>query len=426
MTSLELRDKRAGVIAQARKVMEVGNDRETGPTSEDQAEFDRHMDEANKIKARYESMEKLETAERELDSPIQRTGLPLPTDFTPEGSAGNARESRRPEVRRRNYLESAQYREVFDQWFTNGEFTRSAIPVEFRDTILGTDTKGGYLSLPIQLANEVVKQCYDLCFVRQNARVITLGEAKALGIPQLGTRMADANWTTEVQAVTEDTTQAFTRRDLTPTLLSKLCKISIRMLYGANDVESFVTEELGYKFGITEEKAYLTGTGSAQPLGIFVASANGIPAARDVSTGNTTTAVVVANLYEMKYSLKAPYRNSPTCRWMWSRTAINSIMQFKDSQNRYLWEPSLQAGQPDRLLNIMVSESEYVPNTFTTGLYVGAIGDLRYYWIAQTDSFQIQRLVERYADTNEVGFIGRWYLDGSPVLGEAFARSKLA
>jgi HK97 family phage major capsid protein len=418
MTSVELREKRAGLVAQARKVMEVANEREGGPTAEDQVEFDRLMADCDKIKTRYESMERVESAERSLDLPEERSGSPLPTDAERADRNGTPRNVR-------EYLSTPNYRSTFADWFKGGE-VRNRIPAEFRDTIIGTDTKGGYLALPIQLADDVIRQCKDLCFVRELGRIITMGEAKALGVPQLGTRMADANWTTEVQAVTEDTTQAFTRRDLTPSLLSKLCKISIRMLYGSSNAEAFVMDELGYKFGITEEKGYLTGTGSGQPLGIFVASANGIPAARDVSTGNTTTAIVAQNVYEMKYSLKAPYRNSPTCRWLWSRTAINSIMQFKDSQNRYLWEPSLQAGQPDRLLNIQVAESEYVPNTFTTGLYVGALGDLRYYWIAQTDVFMIQRLTERYADTNEVGFIGRWYLDGSPVLGEAFSRSKLA
>lgn len=70
--------------------------------------------------------------------------------------------------------------------------------------------------------------------------------------------------------------------------------------------------------------------------------------------------------------------------------------------------------------------SEFAPNTFTTGLYVGLIGDLKKYWIAEVPNILIQRLNERYADTNEVGFLGRMFLDSSPVLEEAFARLKLA
>ena len=34
----------------------------------------------------------------------------------------------------------------------------------------------------------------------------------------------------------------------------------------------------------------------------------------------------------------------------------------------------------------------------------------------------MQRLNELYAGTNEVGFIGREYCDGMPVMGEAFVK----
>jgi hypothetical protein len=46
--------------------------------------------------------------------------------------------------------------------------------------------------------------------------------------------------------------------------------------------------------------------------------------------------------------------------------------------------------------------------------------------IADALSMQIQRLNELYAETNQVGFIGRWETDGAPVLEEAFVRVKLA
>jgi len=238
--------------------------------------------------------------------------------------------------------------------------------------------------------------------------------------------MADANWTGEVAAVTEDTTMAFGRRDLTPFLLTKLAKVSIRALYGAQNVERIILDELGYKNAITEEKGFLTGSGTNQPLGIFTASDNGVPASRDISTGNQATAIGPDNLLAMKYALKAGYRNDPTCRWVWSRAAVEKIMGFKDGENRYMWQPSLVEGQPDRLLNIPIAESEYAPATFTTGLYVGALGAFRYYWIAEVGDVQLQRLVELYAGTSEIGFITRRFVDGAPVLGEAFVRSKLA
>jgi HK97 family phage major capsid protein len=57
-------------------------------------------------------------------------------------------------------------------------------------------------------------------------------------------------------------------------------------------------------------------------------------------------------------------------------------------------------------------------------LYVGMLGDFSYYWIADADTFAVQRLMELYALTNQVGLIGRLETDGMPVLEEAFARLK--
>jgi Phage capsid family len=62
----------------------------------------------------------------------------------------------------------------------------------------------------------------------------------------------------------------------------------------------------------------------------------------------------------------------------------------------------------------------------STGEYVGLLGDFSHYWIADALSMQIQRLNELYAETNQVGFIGRLETDGAPVLEEAFVRVKLA
>lgn len=418
-TAVQLREERAGLIAKARKLMEDAKKREGGPTAEDRAEFQRHMDAADKAKQDYEDLERLEAAERSLDTAESRVSNPIVA--TRGADKGKAQPRTLAE-----YKASPEYRSVFADFLVTGRVAYERVPQEFRDTILGTDAKGGYLSTPVQLASEFVKQVDDLVFIRGLAKVLKLTDAKALGVPQLGTRMADANWTTEVASVTEDTTMAFARRDLSPNLVSKLAKVSDRALYGATNIEQIVMDELVYKNAITEEKAFLTGDGSGKPLGIFTASASGVPTARDVSAGNSSTAIGADNIVAMKYALKAGYRSDPSTRWIWSRAAIQAIMTLTDSEDRYLWQPSIVAGQPDRLLNIPVAESEYVPATFTTGLYVGALGAFRYYWIAEVADLRIQRLVEKYADTNEIGFISRRYVDGSPVLGEAFVRSKLA
>ncbi len=66
-----------------------------------------------------------------------------------------------------------------------------------------------------------------------------------------------------------------------------------------------------------------------------------------------------------------------------------------------------------------------MPNTFTTGTYVGILGDFSYYWIADDIQLQMQRLAELYAETNQIGIIARAATDAMPVLEEAFVRVQL-
>jgi HK97 family phage major capsid protein len=109
------------------------------------------------------------------------------------------------------------------------------------------------------------------------------------------------------------------------------------------------------------------------------------------------------------------------------RDAVLIASKLKNAvDGTYLWSDALKVGEPDTLLGAAVYESEYAPNTFTTGLYVMIYGDLSFYWWADSLQMEVQRLEEKYAETHQIGFIGRLESDGAPVMAEAFARLKLA
>jgi HK97 family phage major capsid protein len=421
-TAVELREERATLISEARKTWTEAENREGGATEADKKAFDKAMDAADKIKDRYERMERLETAEADLEAPGERRSAPLAGTAGAGGDGANA-------------IPDARVRAAYRQWLRSGligqdlrpdQARMASLPPEVRDTVISTDAKGGYLIAPVQVTADLVKQIDDMVYIRKIATVRRFTEAKKLGIRKMVTRMADADWTTEVAAVTEDTTMALDRRDLEPQLLTKLAKVSIRTLLLSQDAEQIIRDELAYKFGITEEKAFLTGNGTGKPLGVFTASANGISTARDVAAASTT-AVVGDDLINVKYSLKQAYHNDPSLRWALHRDLVKMVRKLKASgTGEYIWQPGLASGDPDRILDVPYLMSEYAPNTFTTGLYVAVLGAFRWYYIAEVIDLIIQRLTELYAATNEVGFIGRRFVDGAPILEEAFARLKLA
>jgi HK97 family phage major capsid protein len=429
MTSIELREKRATVIKEARDKWTAAEAREGGPTAEDKQAFDQAMDAADALLEQAKRMERIETAESDLDLPTPRTSEPLHTE---------TRDRQTGELATRDaaHKKLAAYR----HWLRTGEIraelrTEQSRAAEYRDTVISTPAKGGFLITPVQISDDITRIIMDTVFIRKlceaAGQVVTVTDAQKLGVRKMVTDMSDANWTTEVAPVTEDTTMAFDRRDLEPQLCSKLAKASIRTLLLSNDAESIINQELGYKFGVTEEKAFLTGNGTGQPLGVFTASASGISTARDV-TAATTTSFTADNLIDMKYSLKQGYQQDAATAWVLSRTAVKLARKLKVASTtggndlEYIWQPGITGGAPDRILDIPYYMSEYAPATFTTGLYVAVLGCFRFYKIAQVQEMMIQRLVELYSGTNEIGFIARRWVDGAPILEEAFSRLKLA
>lgn len=424
-TSVELREERATLINEARKKWDIAEARDGGPTQADQEEFDRALDASERMLQSAKRLERLETAEGDLDEPSSRSSRHLDEgrsrDEPPAGGGDRERQAFR------HYLRSGEIRPEL-----RADPRRIA---ELRDTVVSTDSKGGYLITPVQISEDIVSVIRDTVFIRQLCEaagsVTTVTDAKKLGIRKRTAHVSDADWTTEVQAVTEDTTGAFDRRDLEPQLMTKLAKISIRTLMLSKEAEKDVNNDLGYKFGVTEEKAFLTGDGVGKPLGAFTASANGVSTARDV-VASSATAFNGDDLINVKYSLKAGYQRDKSTAWVMSREFVKRARKLKVASStggndlEYVWQPGLTEGAPDRILDIPFYMSEYAPNTFTTGLYVAVLGCFRFYRIAQLMDVMIQRLVERYADTNEVGFIGRRWVDGAPILEEAFARLKLA
>lgn len=294
---------------------------------------------------------------------------------------------------------------------------------EFRALQADSDTAGGY-SVPQQFSTELIKALDSQIFIRNLATKYQVTVGDSLGLLSLDSDPEDGDWSGEITEFDEDTQMAMGKREMNPTLLKKLIKVSEKLVRkSALNIDMLVRDRFTYKFGITQEKAYLTGTGANQPLGIFTASANGIPTSQDVSTDNEATKVTVDGLKNAKFGIRAPYRSR--AQWVFHSDGIKMVSKLKDAEGRYLWQDAIREGEPDMLLGRPVNESEYAPNTFTSGLYVGAFGDFSFYGVADSLALRIKVLLEKYAGTGQIGYIADYEGDGMPLLGEAFARVKL-
>ena len=280
---------------------------------------------------------------------------------------------------------------------------------------------------------EVITILDDLLWMRKIAQVLPpIQSAETLGVPTLDANPSDPDWTSELDIGSADTAMTFGKRALKPWPLAKYIKVSKTLLRASGiPVDGLVRDRLAYKFALASERAYLTGTGANQPLGVFTQDSNGISTARDYSTGNAATAVAYNGLVGCKFNLKAQYRRR-NCAWVFHRTLLRDIALLKDGQGRPLWGipggyfMPLSVGEPETLLGVPVYESEWAPSTMTASKVVGIIGDFSYYMIADRLTMQLQVLTELYAATNQNAYIGRIETDGMPVHELAFSRLTLA
>jgi HK97 family phage major capsid protein len=399
----ELQEKRNRSITEARLLLDKADEEKRSITAEERAQSDALLKEAGELRSDIDRIIKLEEEERAQAA-----------EFIAAVSGGAAPT---PDAEAR----SKAFRRLLTLDVANGEQLTAE---EYRTLTAGQDTSAGFLTTPQEFVQSLIAKVKDQVFIRGLATSYATSNANGLGFPTLDTDADDASWSTEIKTMTEDTALKFGKRELKPHPLKKLIKASDKLLRadGINP-ESIIIDRAAYKFGITEEKAFLTGTGDKQPLGLFVASAQGINTDRDVSSGNATNFTADA-LKLVKYSLKAQYMMK--AQWLFHRDGVAKIALLKDGEGRYIFEMTDTAGALDTLMGRPLVMSEYVPNTFTTGLYVGMFGDFSWYWIADSLALRIKRLNELYALTSEVGFIFDKETDGMPVLSEAFARIKTA
>lgn len=418
MNLAEQRAERAKHVARMREINDAA-EKEARSFNAAEAEEYRKLEEAveasetkiNEARAREERAAKL----AQLEDALKQTDPPA-TKPTPTSDARNADE---PTAKQK-----AEARAIVND-FLAGRISVDAAVQRAVPLQVGLFNKGGALQPPQEFVTELLKNVDNMTFVRSGARVFPLPKAVSLGVPKLDTDFTDADWTVELLTGNEDDL-TFGKRELFPHPLAKRVKVSNTLVrQSAIPIDALVRDRLAYIFAVTLEKGYLTGSGFNQPLGIFTASANGVPTTQDVSTDNTATSITFDGLINAKHFMKAQYW--PAARWVFHRDAVKQIRKLKDGEGQYLWQPAVGAGAglPDRILDLPYDTSEYAPNTFTSGLYVGALAVWRNYWIADALDLSVQVVDQLYAESNQIGYIGRFESDGMPVLAESFVRVKL-
>lgn len=378
----ELQDKRARIWKQAKDFLDAKQKESDVLSAEDNATYEKIEQDVVNLGKEIDRRHKQEEIEATLNQPTSQAITNTPADGT---------------------LSNKQTGYTKDFW----QMMRGRGVVNTLKE--GADPDGGFL-VPDEFENQLIQKLQEANVLWTISHVIQTnsGEHKIPVVASEGT----AAWLDEEAAYTESNTR-FSQVSMAAHKLGTLIKVSEELLNdSAFDLMAYLSDEFGRRLGNAEEQAFLTGTGTNQPTGILT-DTNGTSAG---STAAKTDTLTFDDLIDLFYSLKAPYRQNAV--FLMSDDTIKTIRKLKDKNDQYVWQPSVQAGQPDRILNCPVYTSPYMPN-LAAGNKPILFGDFNYYWIADRQGRTFKRLNKLYAVTGQVGFLGSQRVDAKVILPAA-------
>ena len=385
MNIVEMREKRTKLWATMEGFLDTHRNDMGVLSTEDDAVYANMEKEFEALSNEIRRQERRDAHEAELSKPINRPITEKPAAAPKADGVGRA---------------SNAYKEDF------GLHLRGKALVH---NVLSTtpDEDGGFL-VPLEFERDIVKALDEENIIRRLAKVVTTYHERKIPVA-LGHSVAQ--WTTENSAYTESN-PTFGQKQIDAYKLTDLCRVSVDLLKDSTfDIEAYLRQEFARAFGIAEEEAFCVGNGTTQPTGIFTENGGTVGV-----TAASATAITVDEIISLVHALKAPYRKN--AKFLMNDATVALLRKLKDQNGQYLWQPSVQAGVPDRLLGYEIYTSPYVPVAQAGDLAI-AFGDLKNYWIGDRAGRTVQRLNELYATNGQIGYVATERVDGKVILPEA-------
>lgn len=387
MSINELRTKRASLWEETKKFLAEHTDKDGKMAAADAEAYEKMESDIAEMGKTIDRLEKQAEMDKKLAMPTSKPLVGAPGKPEKKGTA------------------SDEYRKAM--------FT--AIRTKFRDVsnVLqeGIDEAGGYL-VPDEYDRRLIDVLDEENVLRGLATTIrTSGERK---INIAATKPA-ALWVEEGGALTfGDAT--FDQKLLDAHKLHVAIKITEELLAdNAFQLEDYIIAQFGKAIANAEEDAFLNGDGEGKPTGLFA----------DAQVGVTigTVEIEADDVIDLIYKLKRPYRKKAS--FITNDSTLAVLRKLKDENGNYLWQPSLQNGEPDRILGYAIRTSQFAPK-LAAGKAALAFGDFSYYNIGDRGQRTLQVLKELFAGNGMVGYVMKERVDGLLVLPEAVQVLKVA
>lgn len=281
-----------------------------------------------------------------------------------------------------------EHRDAFKSWVRNSK--NHAFEAELRAKEAALETRGvdtvtggaGGFAVPEIISREITRLGVDVSPIRQIARVVNAGSPDYKELVDVNG--STFGWVGETDPRTATNTSSLA--EITPTFgmayaYPTATEESLSDMFF--NVENWIITSAGETIAKGEGAAFISGDGTKKPTGFLAGPAPVATADETRAFGtlqyrasNSATAMPTSPdaLIDMVQSLRARYRAGAT--WVTSKLVVSSLRKYKDDEGQYLWQPSLQLGQPQNFLGYPIVEAEDMPAVGANAFPL-AFGDFR-------------------------------------------------
>jgi HK97 family phage major capsid protein len=392
---IEMREKRANLLSQARELHQRSVDEKRDMSADENTQYDKIMGEMDGLKAKIDREERLAAETKEMES---RTDKAIGGAGTPGEQRGGSDEEKA----------TAEKRSAFREYLMGGidgvSDERRSYAQEARALAAGSGTAGGY-TVPqgfyaeLQEAMKAFGGMRNVAFNLNTAAGNQLMIPTANNVSQVGAILAE-----NAAATTSD--PSFGQTSLTAyKYTSNIILVPIELLQdSAFDVESWVRSKIAERIARITNQHFTTGTGTGQPTGIVTGAVSG-----KVGTTGQTTSIIADDLVDLEHAIDPAYRAGST--FMMHDQSLKVIKKLKDTQGRFLWMPGLTSNAPDTILGYKYEINQDMATMAANAKSV-LFGRLSSYWIRNVMDISLVRFGEKYMDAGQVGFVAFARYDG--------------
>ena len=422
-----LQELRAKIAALMKAMLDKAEEEDRGFDDEEQAKWHSMRAELEDYEARLEARKEYLELQRSIAVPSNP--LPPETREYELDDFGNPMKPKKSPDQRQD--EEQKYYDAFMALMRSDQHGTQDLTPEQVHTLRthyisdelraqGTIPKssGGYL-IPTLLQNRIIEVMKDYGGIFGVATVLNTSGGEPLNWPTNDDTENEGELVAEHAQVGE-TELEFGQKELGAyKYSSKIIRVSIELLQdSAFALDSFIVRKFGQRLGRITSRHFATGTGNNQPQGLMTSAGVGY-------TAESPVEISYVDLLRIKHSIDPAYRNSRSCRWLFNDSTLLGFKEMLDADGRPLWKPSIADGTPATIDGDPYIIDQGVDSVAAENVPL-AYGDMGEYVVRQVMGFTLHRLVEKFIDYGQIGFLAFMRTDADLMDSAAVKTLKMA